>query len=43
MTEIRGATWTHKLFHTRSFAWLWAVVRVWLGWQLADGRLGQVV
>src|SRR5690606_20763229 len=28
MAEIRGATFTHKLFHTRSFAWLWAVVRV---------------
>src|SRR5690606_1411631 len=25
MAEIRGATFTHKLFHTRSFAWLWAV------------------
>src|SRR5690606_3320440 len=42
MEEIRGATFTHKLFHTRSFAWLWAVVRVWLGWQWLTAGWGKL-
>lgn len=33
MTEIRSPNFVVRLFQTRSFAWLWAVVRVWLGWQ----------
>lgn len=42
MTEIRGASLTHKVFHTRSFAWLWAVVRVWLGWQWLTAGWGKL-
>ncbi|MBO8140860.1 MAG: DoxX family membrane protein [Firmicutes bacterium] len=42
MTEIRGSTLAVKLFHTRAFAWLWAVLRVWLGWQWLHSGWGKL-
>ncbi len=35
--EIYGdPPWVQILFNTTRYAWLWAVVRVWLGWQWVD-------
>lgn len=42
MTEIRGSTFTQKLFHSTSFAWLWAIVRVWLGWTWLTSGWGKL-
>src|SRR5690606_6755268 len=32
MTEIRGSAFVQKLFHTTSYAWVWLLLRLWLGW-----------
>src|SRR5690606_8872688 len=42
MTEIRGSTLAQKLFHSTSFAWLWTIVRVWLGWTWLTSGWGKL-
>ncbi len=40
--EIKGSAFVHKLFHTASYAWVWAILRVWLGWQWLHAGWGKV-
>lgn len=42
MKEIKGWDFVHKVFHTRSLAAIWAVVRVWLGWQWLSAGWGKL-
>ncbi len=33
---------TRALFNTTRFAWLWAIIRVWLGWQWIEASLHKI-
>jgi len=42
MMEIRGSNLAHRLFHTTSYAWLWAILRIWLGYQWLHAGWGKL-
>lgn len=48
MVDVRGEVvipdppLAHMLFNTTRFAWLWLIVRVWLGWQWLEAGWGKI-
>jgi len=40
--DLQDPTWVKFLFNDRRAAWLWLVVRIWLGWQWIEASLHKV-
>lgn len=40
--ELQDPSWVKFLFNDRRAAWLWLVVRIWLGWQWIEASLHKI-
>lgn len=40
--ELQDPSWAKFLFNDRRAAWLWLVVRIWLGWQWIEASLHKI-
>lgn len=40
--EVREPQWVWRLFNTSTFAWLWLILRVWLGLQWLQSGIGKL-
>jgi thiosulfate dehydrogenase [quinone] large subunit len=40
--EVREPQWVWRLFNTSTFAWLWLILRIWLGLQWLQSGIGKL-